>query len=129
MGAYEGERRLGASQFTCPFCGLPQDRVMTLEHDPVLLEPDITVEAHLVPAEHRWIALSDGRVTVYAVCPVDGAQRCRIEHRLACAGQQLPDLWPWLTALREENARAAARRAAGEVVPALLPEIELPDAG
>ncbi len=50
---------------------------MTLEHDPVLLEPDITVEAHLVPAEHRWIAVSDGRVTVYGVCPVDGAQRCR----------------------------------------------------
>ncbi|MEU1201195.1 DUF6083 domain-containing protein [Streptomyces sp. NPDC005813] len=129
MGAFEGERLLGAGQFTCPFCGLPQERVMTLEHDPVLLEPDITVEAHLVPAEHRWIALSDGRVTVYGVCPVDGAQRCRIEHRLACAGQQLPDLWPWLTALREENARAAARRAAGEVAPMLLPQIELPDAG
>ena len=128
MGAIEEEpRRLHAEQtFTCPFCGLPQERLPTLEHDWVLLEPKVTVLAHLVPAECRWIELSDGRVTVYGVCPPDPAQRCRIEHRLACAGQALPDLWPWLTALREENARAAQRRAVGEPV---LAEVEMPDAG
>jgi hypothetical protein len=127
MGANLGVPRLGGGQrFTCAFCGLPQDRVLTLEHDWVLLEPGVTVAAHLVPAEHRWITVSDGRVTVYAVCPPDGSQRCRIEHRLACAGQQLPDLWPWLTALRVENGRRAERLAAGEPP---LREVELPDAG
>jgi hypothetical protein len=129
MGAIEEPRRLPAGQtFTCPSCGLPQERVPTLEQDWVLLEPDVTVLTHLVPAEHRWIELSDGRVTVYGVCPPDPAQRCRIEHRLACAGQALPDLWPWLTALREENARAAQRRAVGEPEQ-VLAEVELPDVG
>jgi hypothetical protein len=127
MGVDDGMRRLDVGQFACPYCGLPQERVPTLEHDWVLLEPEVTVLAHLVPAEHRWIELSDGRVAVYAVCPPDASQRCRIEHRLACAGQQLPDLWPWLSALREENRRAAERQAAGEPPP--LREVELPDAG
>ncbi|MER5222918.1 DUF6083 domain-containing protein [Streptomyces flaveus] len=130
MGADGEVPRLGGEQaFTCPFCGLPQERVPTLEHDWVLLEPNLDVLAHLVPAEHRWITLSDGRVTVYGVCPPDPIQRCRIEHRLACAGQQLPDLWPWLTVLRAENARRAARQAAGESASVVLPESELPDAG
>ncbi len=114
--------------FTCPYCGLPQDRLPTLEQDWVLLEPGVTVVAHLVPAEYRWITLSDGRVTVYGVCPPDGAQRCRVEHRLACSGQELPDLWPWLTALRLENARRAARDECAEPAP-LLAEVELPDVG
>ncbi|WP_223281525.1 DUF6083 domain-containing protein [Streptomyces antnestii] len=92
--------RIGGGQFHCPYCGLQQDRVATLEHDWVLLEPGMRLPAHLVPAEQRWIELSDGRVTVYGVCPVDATQQCRIEHRLACAGQALPDLWPWLTTLR-----------------------------
>lgn len=128
MGADEVPRLHAGKQFACPFCGLPQDRVPTLEQDWVLLEPEVTVLAHLVPAEHRWITVSDGRVTVYGVCPPDPVQRCRIEHRLACAGQALPDLWPWLTVLREENARAAQRRAVGEPVP-VLSDIELPDVG
>lgn len=119
-------RRLDIAQYACPFCGLPQDRVATLDQDWVLLEPGLDVLAHLVPAEHRWIMLSDGRVTVYGVCPPEASQRCRIEHRLACAKQPLPDLWPWLTALREENARRAARLADPE--PPKPPE-EWPDAG
>lgn len=98
----------------------------TLEHEWVLLEPGVEVPAHLVPAGHRWIPLSDGRVAMYGVCPPDGSQRCRIEHRLACAQQPLPDLWPWLTALREENARAAERRTDPE--PPRPPEV-WPDAG
>jgi hypothetical protein len=130
MGDFQGVPRLsGGPSFTCPFCGLPQDRVATLEQDWVLLEPGVDVLAHLVPAEHRWITVSDGRVTVYAVCPPVAEQRCRIEHRLACSGQQLPDLWPWLTAMREENARATERLARGEPEPVSLTELELPDAG
>ncbi|WP_333762833.1 DUF6083 domain-containing protein [Streptomyces sp. IBSBF 2390] len=69
----------------------------------------MTPPAHVVPAEYRWIETSDGRVTVYGVCPPDPFQRCRIEHRLACPEQTLPDLWPWLTSLRGENARQAER--------------------
>ncbi|WP_267889516.1 DUF6083 domain-containing protein [Streptomyces rimosus] len=42
-------------------------------------------------------------------CPPDPSQQCRIEHALACPRQQLPDLWPWLTVLRKENARKAQR--------------------
>lgn len=108
--AEEGPRRLGVPRSTCPYCGLPQERVVTLEQDCVMLEPEVTVLAHLVPAEHRWITLSDGRVTVYGVCPPVAEQRCRIEHRLACPARRLPDLWPWLTAMRDENGRAAERR-------------------
>ncbi|MEZ3177816.1 hypothetical protein KYY02_03525 [Streptomyces pimonensis] len=127
MGVLEEEpRRLGGGRFRCPYCGLPQERATTLEHDWVLLEPDMNPLAHTVPAEHRWIELSDGRVTVYGVCPPDQFQRCRIEHRLACPEQPLPDLWRWLTTLREENARQAARQEDPE--PSLPPE-EWPDAG
>ncbi|WP_345769950.1 DUF6083 domain-containing protein [Streptomyces sp. LamerLS-31b] len=126
MGALEKTpRRLDKGQSRCPYCGLPQDRVATLEYDWVMLEPDMAPLAHTVPAEHRWIELSDGRVTVYGVCPPDQFQRCRIEHRLACPAQPLPDLWPWLTALRGENARQAER---DEPEPPPPPEL-WPDAG
>ncbi|RRQ78252.1 hypothetical protein CQW39_14485 [Streptomyces griseofuscus] len=106
MGASEGTpRRLGGGRSRCPHCGLPRDRVATLGHEWVMLEPDLRPLAHEVPAGHRWIELSDGRVTVYGVCPPDPFQRCRIEHRLACPERSLPDLWPWLTDRRSENAR------------------------
>jgi hypothetical protein len=111
MGALEEEpRRIGTGRSHCLYCGLPADRVATLEHDWVLLEPDMAPLAHTVPAEHRWIVLSDGRVAVYGVCPPDPFQRCRIEHRLACSEQALPDLWPWLTTLRGENGRRVKRQ-------------------
>ncbi|WP_445280995.1 DUF6083 domain-containing protein [Streptomyces sp. DSM 118148] len=84
--------------------------------------------AHTLPAEHRWIEVSDGRVTVYGVCPPDPLQRCRIEHRLACSAQRLPDLWPWLTMLRGENGRHAERQVQAEPEPPESPE-EWPDAG
>ncbi|MEU0599760.1 DUF6083 domain-containing protein [Streptomyces sp. NPDC006393] len=127
MGASEEwSRRLGSGRSRCPYCGLVGDRALTLEHDVVLLEPDMAPLAHTVPAEHRWIELSDGRVTVYGVCPPDPFQRCRVEHRLACSEQPLPDLWPWLTALRDENARRAERLADPE--PPEPPE-QWPDAG
>jgi hypothetical protein len=108
--AEEQPRRIGDGQSACLYCGLPQDRVATLEHDWVLLEPGVRILAHLVPAEHRWIELSDGRVAVYGVFPAERDQRCRIDHRLGCPKQPLPDLWPWLTTLRQENARAADRQ-------------------
>ncbi|GGU43390.1 hypothetical protein GCM10010211_03500 [Streptomyces albospinus] len=110
----EGPRRLEGGQSRCPDCGLPADRVATLEHASVLLEPDMMPLAHTVPADHRWIVLSDGRVALYGVCPPDPSQRCRIEHRLACPARPLPDLWPWLTTRRGENGRQAERRAAPE---------------
>ncbi|MGW0579217.1 DUF6083 domain-containing protein [Streptomyces sp. NPDC002920] len=126
MGADEGLSRLDTTMFTCPYCGLPQERVATLDQDFVLLEPDMHPLAHTVPAERRWITLSDGRVTVYGVCPPVVEQRCRIEHRLACPGQELPDLWPWLTTLRGENRRAAERR---EDPAAPKPAEDWPDVG
>lgn len=91
-----------------------------------MLEPDLRPLAHEVPPGHRWIELSDGRVTVYGVCPPDQSQRCRVEHRLACPAQRLPDLWPWLTDLRDENARQTEGRTAPEPEP---PPEEWPDAG
>jgi hypothetical protein len=100
--------------------------VATLDQDWVLLEPDMAPLAHTVPAEHRWIVLSDGRVTVYGACPPDPFQRCRIEHRLACSEQLLPDLWPWLTSLRGENARRVTRQSAAETPE---PPAAWPDAG
>ncbi|MFF7204989.1 MULTISPECIES: DUF6083 domain-containing protein [unclassified Streptomyces] len=123
----ERARRIAGGKFRCSSCGLPQDRVPTLEQDWVLLEPELTVLAHRVPAEHRWIVLPDGRVTVYGVCPPDPFQRCRIEHRLACAAQSLPDLWPWLTMVRVENGRKAERQESEEST--RLRQVELPDAG
>ncbi|MGW7429861.1 DUF6083 domain-containing protein [Streptomyces sp. NPDC054861] len=127
MGEFKDRpRRLGGGQSRCPHCGLLADRVATAEHDWVLLEPDVMPPAHRVPAEHRWIVLSDGRVTVYGVCPPVPEQRCRIEHRLACAARPLPDLWPWLTSLRGENARRASRQADPTLLP---PPREWPDAG
>lgn len=116
--SHEKLRRLPtAAGPDCPHCGLPQEELRTLEHDAVLLEPDLRVPAHVVPAERRWIELSNGRATVYGVCPVDGAQQCRVEHRLVCPGQALPDLWPWLTALREESRRRAERRRQTPILP------------
>ncbi|WP_329455662.1 DUF6083 domain-containing protein [Streptomyces sp. NBC_01497] len=111
MGAArEQPRRLGPGQSRCPDCGLLKDQVATLDHDWVLLEPQMRPLAHTVPVEYRWIELSDGRVTIYGVCPPDTSQRCRIAHRLVCSARILPDLWPWLTALRAENARQAERQ-------------------
>jgi hypothetical protein len=105
MARWENDpRRLGDGQSRCPECGLWQDLGRTLEQDWVLLEPEMRPLAHTVPAEHRWIELSDGRVTVYEVCPPDQFQCCRVPHRLACPAQPLLDLWPSLTDRRRRNA-------------------------
>lgn len=125
--AAEGPRQLNTGlTYQCPYCGLPQDRVPTLEHEWVLLEPDTLVPAHEVPAERRWIPLSDGRVTVYAVCPPDTTQQARIEHLLVCPEQPLPDLLPWLTDMRRANARRVEGKTAGDIT--VLTEEQFPDA-
>lgn len=126
MGADEGLSRIDTTVFTCPYCGLPQERVATLDADWVMLEPGMEPPAHTVPADRRWITVADGRVTVYGVCPPVVEQRCRIEHELACPGRALPDLWPWLTSLREENRRASERRDEPGSPP---PPAELPATG
>jgi hypothetical protein len=126
MGADDGLSRIDSTMFTCPYCGLPQERVATLDNDWVMLEPDMEPLAHTVPAERRWITVSDGRVTVYGVCPPVVDRRCRIEHELACPQRRLPDLWRWLTSLREENRRAMERRDGPEPP---TPPAELPVAG
>ncbi|MDT6984723.1 DUF6083 domain-containing protein [Streptomyces lusitanus] len=125
----EKPRRLDGGQSRCPRCGLLGDWVATLEHDWVLLEPDMRPLAHTVPAGRRWIELSDGRVTVYAVCPPEQFQRCRVEHDLACPAQPLPDLWPWLTSLRIENARRVERQNDPEYPEPRMPPEQRPDAG
>ncbi|WP_203349846.1 DUF6083 domain-containing protein [Streptomyces sp. S-9] len=126
MGASEEPRRLDGGQSRCPQCGLLGDWVATLDHGWVLLESEMRPLAHTVSADRRWIELSDGRVTVYGVCPPDQFQRCRIEHDLACPAQPLPDLWPWLTSLRIENARRVERQT--DPKPRTPPE-QWPDAG
>lgn len=127
MGS-EGARRHGRGQmFTCVYCGLPQERVQTIDGDTRMLEPEMRVLAHLVPADRRWIEVSGGQVALYAVCPVDGTQRCRIEHVLACPSQDLPELWPWLATFRQENARKSERL---RTEPPLPPgDGQLPDVG
>ncbi|WP_256123025.1 DUF6083 domain-containing protein [Streptomyces sp. LUP47B] len=70
----EGPRRSEGRESRCEYCGLPTERVAPREHDLVLLEPGMEPLAHTVPAEYRWIALSEGRVTVYGVCPPDPFQ-------------------------------------------------------
>ncbi|WP_260147800.1 DUF6083 domain-containing protein [Streptomyces sp. PanSC9] len=111
MGVSENAaRRLGRARLLCPYCGLLQERMATLEHDGVLLEPDTTPPAHVVPAERWWIETSDGRVTVYGVCPPDPFQRCRIEHRLACPEQNAAG--PLAVADESQRGERATSRAA-----------------
>lgn len=126
MGPGEGARHIGRGQtFDCIYCGLPQERMRTLDNDWRMMEPGMEPLAHTVPADHRWIVLSDGRVALYGVAPPDMFQRCRIEHVLACPKQGPPDLWPWLTVLREENGRRAER---GPEPPS-EPDTGLPEVG
>ncbi|MFJ9037944.1 DUF6083 domain-containing protein [Streptomyces sp. NPDC102406] len=128
MGSAEGARRRGRGQlYTCIYCGLPQERVWTLDRGTRMLEPDVRPLAHTVPADQRWIELSDGRVAMYGVCPPVAEQRCRILHELVCPGRELPDLWPWLTVLREENRLRADRQA--ETPPLPSGGEGLPDVG
>lgn len=92
---------------TCPKCGLPWEPVPTNDHDWTMLEPDFRSPAHTVPPRQRWY-VRQGWAVQDDSCPKPG-QQCHIPHALACPDQELPDLWRWLTALREENLRKAQR--------------------
>ncbi|MFI8436991.1 DUF6083 domain-containing protein [Streptomyces sp. NPDC079020] len=94
----------------CPQCELPQDRYPTLHPQAwVLLEPGITVPSHTVPPRRRWLITTDGVAwNTWDAEPVPGA-RCRIAHHMVCPWLEADDLWPWATALRQENVRRAQR--------------------
>jgi hypothetical protein len=115
----------------CPECGLEADRFLTLSQAWVLLEPLEPVNvlpAHFVPPRQRWLINSDGVAwNPWNAEPTEGAQ-CRISHMVACPGIEPPDLWPWLTAMREENARRAQRLFNPPRTPT-LPKVEVPDVG
>ncbi|MFF0780448.1 DUF6083 domain-containing protein [Streptomyces sp. NPDC003720] len=99
----------------CPQCGLTGDRRPTYTGRHVLLEPRLTVPAHLVPGGHRWHVDGDGTAWNGGLEePAPGAT-CRIPHQLACPGLTLDEVqpWRWLTAVRAHNA-SAAWRGAGE---------------
>ncbi|MFD0629835.1 DUF6083 domain-containing protein [Streptomyces sanglieri] len=93
-----------------PHCGLPQDRYRTLyDGHWVLLEPRIVVPAHTIPPRRRWIITTDGTaMNLWDAEPLPGT-RCRIAHRMVCPYLPRDDLWPWTTALRQENERRAQR--------------------
>lgn len=91
----------------CPECGLPWEPVPTDDHDWIMLEPDFAAPTHTVPPRQRWY-VRQGWAVLDDSCPKP-SQQCRIAHALACPDQELPDLWPWLTALREECDRKVQR--------------------
>ncbi|TGB06533.1 DUF6083 domain-containing protein [Streptomyces sp. MZ04] len=96
----------------CPECGQEADRFPTYSQAWVLLEPLEPVNevpAHFVPPRQRWLVNSDGVAwNPWEAEPTPGAV-CRIAHRLVCPGVEPLDLWPWLTAEREESGRRAQR--------------------
>ncbi|MFC9510284.1 DUF6083 domain-containing protein [Streptomyces sp. NPDC057002] len=108
----------------CPNCGLVGDRRVTYYGWHVLLEPDMPVPAHMVPAWHRWYVDANGTAwNSRADEPAPGAV-CRIPHRIACPGLRLEEigLWRWLDAVRTENARRAWRKADEEATREPLPD-------
>ena len=75
----------------CPHCGLSAERHVTYYGTHVLLEPDVPVPAHLVPAWHRRYVDSDGTAwNSREDEPAPGAA-CRIPHRIACPGLSLEE--------------------------------------
>ncbi|MEU1012608.1 DUF6083 domain-containing protein [Streptomyces sp. NPDC005890] len=108
----------------CPHCGLTGDRRPTYTGQYVLLEPRLTLPAHLVPGGHRWHLDSNGAAWNGGLDePLPGAT-CRIPHQLACPGLTLDEIqpWRWLTAVREYNALAARHRADTDRAREALPD-------
>lgn len=96
----------------CPECGLNADRFPTYTDAWVLLEPLDPVEvlpSHFVPPGQRWMVDENGVAWNAGDAEPAPGMACRIAHRLACPGLEPLDLWRWLTAMREENARKAQR--------------------
>ncbi|MFC8418978.1 DUF6083 domain-containing protein [Streptomyces coelicoflavus] len=108
----------------CPHCGLPGERRPTYTGQHVLLEPLLTVPAHLVPGGHRWHVDPGGQAWNGGLDePLPGAT-CRVPHQLTCPGLSLDEIrpWWWLDAVREENARRALRQTDGTGRPEALPD-------
>ncbi|MEV7244876.1 DUF6083 domain-containing protein [Streptomyces sp. NPDC093248] len=110
----------------CPHCGLAGDRRATYTGQHVLLEPRLTVPAHLVPGGHRWHIDGNGTAWNGGLDEPMPGTTCRIPHQLACPGLTLEEVqpWRWLTSVRAYNALLARRRADED---GLLGE--LPDTG
>ncbi|MFJ5775346.1 DUF6083 domain-containing protein [Streptomyces sp. NPDC093094] len=108
----------------CPHCGLTGDRRVTYTGQHVLLEPRLTVPAHLVPGGHRWHIDSNGTAWNGGLDEPPPGATCRVPHQLACPGLTLDEIrpWRWLTAVREHNAAAARIRADERALPARLPD-------
>ncbi|EST19282.1 DUF6083 domain-containing protein [Streptomyces roseochromogenus] len=108
----------------CPHCGLAGERRPTYTGQHVLLEPALVLPAHLVPGGHRWHIDSNGVAWNGGFTEPLAGSRCRIPHQLACPGLSLDEIrpWRWLSAVREENARRAQRRADEEGCPKALPD-------
>ncbi|MEV5878309.1 DUF6083 domain-containing protein [Streptomyces sp. NPDC052101] len=90
---------------SCPNCGLAGERRLTYTGQHVLLEPRLTVPAHLVPGGHRWYIDANGIAWNGGLdAPLPGAH-CRIPHQLACPGLTLDEIqpWRWLAAVRDYN--------------------------
>ncbi|WP_149182772.1 DUF6083 domain-containing protein [Streptomyces sp. TRM49041] len=108
----------------CRECGLHGERRPTYYGACVLLEPRREAPAHMVPPWHRWYVDSGGRAWNSGDTEPGPGSVCRVPHRLVCPGTVLTalGLWPWLDALRDENARRAQWRACPLDSAASLPE-------
>ncbi|MFG2884770.1 DUF6083 domain-containing protein [Streptomyces sp. NPDC048297] len=108
----------------CPRCGLTGDRRPTYTGQHVLLEPDRTAPAHLVPGGHRWHVDGNGTAWNGGLGEPPAGTTCRIPHQLACPGLTLDEIqpWRWLTEVREYNVRLARRKAAEAAFPESLPD-------
>ncbi|MBX4174854.1 DUF6083 domain-containing protein [Streptomyces geysiriensis] len=108
----------------CRHCGLTGERRLTYTGRHVLLEPLLTVPAHLVPGGHRWYVDADGRAWNGGLGEPPPGSACRVPHRLACPGLSLDDIepWRWLAAVRAENTRRATRQACEDDFRGALPD-------
>ncbi|WP_322500435.1 DUF6083 domain-containing protein [Streptomyces rochei] len=108
----------------CPHCGLTGERRLTYTGRHVLLEPLLTVPAHLVPGGHRWYVDADGRAWNGGLGEPPPGSACRVPHRLACPGLSLDDIepWRWLAAVRAEDTRRATRQACEDDFRGALPD-------
>ncbi|MFF4044889.1 DUF6083 domain-containing protein [Streptomyces sp. NPDC001816] len=109
----------------CPQCGLTCDRRATYTGQHVLLEPRLTLPAHLVPGGHRWHTDGNGAAWNGGLDEPPPGATCRIPHQLACPGLTLDEIrpWRWLTAVREYNTVLAQQKADAEAFHETLPDV------
>ncbi|MFI8949800.1 DUF6083 domain-containing protein [Streptomyces sp. NPDC053750] len=108
----------------CPHCGLAGERRLTYTGQHVLLEPRLTVPAHLVPGGHRWHIDPGGQAWNGGLDEPTPGTTCRVPHQLACPGLTLDEIkpWRWLDEVRVDNARRARRQADADGCPGVLPD-------